>query len=97
MKKAGFYVLGILLTVCMLFSAVACDIEEEEETGKNTYAVTLSATELTLDRYQTGELTASVTENGEPIAEYFRSDGIHMTAAGYAVWSAIINEVVFGK
>lgn len=25
MKKAGFYVLGILLTVCMLFSAVACD------------------------------------------------------------------------
>lgn len=66
MKKAGFYVLGILLTVCMLFSAVACDREEEEETGKNTYAVTLSATELTLDRYQTGELTASVTENGEP-------------------------------
>ena len=66
MKKAGFYVLGILLTVCMLFSAVACDRREEEETGKNTYAVTLSATELTLDRYQTGELTASVTENGEP-------------------------------
>ncbi len=65
MKKAGFYVLGILLTVCMLFSAVACD-REEEETGKNTYAVTLSAPELTLDRYQTGELTASVTENGEP-------------------------------
>ena len=50
MKKAGFYVLGILLTVCMLFSAVACDKREEEETGKNTYAVTLSATELPLDR-----------------------------------------------
>ena len=43
------------------------------------------------------DMEDALTENGEPIAEYFRSDGIHMTAAGYAVWSAIINEVVFGK
>ena len=63
MKKAGFYVIVFLLTVCMLFSVVSCGKKEE---SKAEYAVTLSATELTLDRYQTGELTASVTENGEP-------------------------------
>lgn len=32
--------------------------------------------------------------DGEPIPEYFVSDGLHMTPAGYAVWNRIVGSVL---
>ena len=43
------------------------------------------------------DMESALVEDGNPIAAYFKSDNIHFTAEGYAVWSEIINRVVFGK
>ncbi len=36
-----------------------------------------------------------LTRDGTPIAEYYRPDGMHMTTAGYEVWSAIVRRHMF--
>ena len=43
------------------------------------------------------DLESSLTLNGEPIAEDFRSDGIHLSDAGYVKWAQAINAAVFGN
>lgn len=43
------------------------------------------------------DMESALVEDGNPIAAYFKGDNIHFTAEGYAVWSEIINRVVFGK
>lgn len=43
------------------------------------------------------DMESALVQDGNPIAAYFRSDNIHFTAEGYAVWSEIINREVFGK
>ena len=39
--------------------------------------------------------TALLKENGEPNAAYFRTDGLHLSYYGYAVWGGIIKESIF--
>jgi lysophospholipase L1-like esterase len=34
---------------------------------------------------------------GEPRAELFRWDGLHMNAKGYAVWTSIIKPVLLSR
>ena len=43
------------------------------------------------------DMESSLVRDGNPISEYFRSDGIHFTEAGYAVWSEYINQIVLSK
>lgn len=40
---------------------------------------------------------SSFISNGEPIAEYFRPDRVHLTAEGYDVFAKIIKKEVFGE
>lgn len=40
---------------------------------------------------------ALLKDNGEPNAAYFRTDGLHLTYAGYAIWGQIIkNSIIAG-
>lgn len=55
-------------------------IEESCSAEKNTYFIT---TEY-----------AFLGDNGEPIDEYFRSDRLHLTEKGYAVWTEIIKSEI---
>ena len=43
------------------------------------------------------DMESSLVKDGNPIPEYFRSDGVHLTEAGYAVWSEYINRIVLPK
>ena len=33
-------------------------------------------------------------ENGEPDASYFRTDGLHLSRYGYAIWGTAIKEAI---
>lgn len=43
------------------------------------------------------DMADELTSGGNPIAEFFRSDGIHLTDAGYDVFAEIIQREVFGQ